>query len=251
METGQTTEGLRQRVTHAAENVRDTLSRAERETISHIPHSATEVWSSIPNFFQILMFIEGLFFAITGLLMTVSPLTYLALLKGVSTFMNWAGPTPAVSSNSLLLHVQLAGALMQALSLLTLLGFYRRDPNFSRCYSAARVLMGIAMLYAVFAGHGTAATWGVVTSMFGKSGSAVGASKASTTFNILWLPAIESMLHITNLMSVPGLKSLMRRLPATMEAAATSIGGSSSGSGAGGRTTTTSTTTTHHHQRAE
>jgi hypothetical protein len=119
------------------------LESAAEDDIAAIPPTPTTT-SAIARAALVLDFA---FFALLGVIAMLFPLSFLGLVRAQSNMFGWAGPSPAVASDSLLGVVQALGALLCALALLPLNIVF--NPSHACAYGQFRFATGLNLLAAV------------------------------------------------------------------------------------------------------
>lgn len=121
---------------------------------SSFPASAQDVWNSLPAMWQYTLFSDAfIFWPLLGGTLLFAPMKALDMHRRMANYFGWAGPTPSVASNALIMNVQALGAVCLSLHILAAYGWYRRDVYFARIYSVFRLALGCFLLYAVYFSH--------------------------------------------------------------------------------------------------
>jgi hypothetical protein len=146
-----------------------------------VPHTATEAWDKLPYLWQYTLFADAfIVWPLLGALMLMNPSKALSIHSALATFFGWAGPSPMLASNTLLMYVQATGALCLALGFVAGFTWYRRDGTLARAYSLMRMLLAGCLFYAVYFGH----PLGIVAK-----------GKTSTVYYALLPFAVHSLWH--------------------------------------------------------
>lgn len=207
--------------------------------------STASSWDSLPSLWRSALLLEVLFFGLPGLLSLFYPsmaLDYvrqvgrasytrtppcrhkgvgasssalLHLCRSINHAFNWAGPSPGVASNTLLMYVQWVGALGTSLAALAAWGSYIRSVDFAKGWALFRLVLSVCLLYIAFLQPGTS-----VLSMLGRPlYSIFGLGKevytaGSSTYKFLLLPFAHSVLMTSLLaMSPDFLQSIFQKAP--------------------------------------